>query len=375
LSWRGRPQLLEISLEQINPVYGPAVCIAREAGMTERTSRNSIDNLYVSPEGYLTIVEAKLWSNQELRRKVLAQIIEYSANLSKRKLSDVEQMFRKYLRDFHPDRAETSLYKWVCEKAGQQIDEEEFNSNVSGCMARGEFLLLIVADRISDSTEDLIEYVRSTPGLGYSLNLIELCCYRIAEKDYPLLIVPRVVVRTAEVERAIVRVEISRGALVDVDIVAPQIGATTTSDRHAEPSDVKRDSPLVDAFFESDQVVSFLDQLSRGGVQTQPRGSSIQVLYSSKGATEDMRIWIQRDGRLFVHRGLAEQLKSSGQSPDLAKHLWSRLHSIDDRFPDAQAFASKQYSGVPMNRLIESGKLKEVASALVEFARKVAESP
>src|ERR1700688_1134547 len=37
-----------------------------------------LDNLFVTPDGYLVLVEVKLWKNAESRRKVIAQILEYA---------------------------------------------------------------------------------------------------------------------------------------------------------------------------------------------------------------------------------------------------------------------------------------------------------
>src|SRR3546814_2706818 len=41
-----------------------------------------IDNLFVTPSGDIVLVEAKLWRNPEMRRKVVAQALDYVAALS-----------------------------------------------------------------------------------------------------------------------------------------------------------------------------------------------------------------------------------------------------------------------------------------------------
>lgn len=41
-----------------------------------------LDNLYITPSGYPVLVEVKLWKNQEARRKVLAQILEYAKDFA-----------------------------------------------------------------------------------------------------------------------------------------------------------------------------------------------------------------------------------------------------------------------------------------------------
>src|SRR5688572_6882948 len=50
------PQLLPVT--HFDPLFGPPVCIGREVG----TGAGPLDLLYVSPAGYLTLVETKLWS-------------------------------------------------------------------------------------------------------------------------------------------------------------------------------------------------------------------------------------------------------------------------------------------------------------------------
>ena len=51
---RKQPDLLPV--EDIEPVFAPLIPIGREVS----TNAGSIDNLFISPDGYLTIVETKL---------------------------------------------------------------------------------------------------------------------------------------------------------------------------------------------------------------------------------------------------------------------------------------------------------------------------
>ena len=69
---RKNPDLLPVP--DIEPAYAPLVSIECEVP----TQVGSIDNLYVSPTGLLTIVETKLWRNPEARRQVVGQIIDYA---------------------------------------------------------------------------------------------------------------------------------------------------------------------------------------------------------------------------------------------------------------------------------------------------------
>ena len=70
------PGLLPI--EDIEPIFAPPVAIGREVA----TKVGPIDNLFVSPAGYVTIVETKLWRSPEARRQVVGQIIDYAKEVS-----------------------------------------------------------------------------------------------------------------------------------------------------------------------------------------------------------------------------------------------------------------------------------------------------
>src|SRR5437763_1047675 len=67
------PSLLPIREidERIEP---PLVSLGREI----ETAAGPIDNLFLSANGYLVVVETKLWRNPEARREVVAQLIDYA---------------------------------------------------------------------------------------------------------------------------------------------------------------------------------------------------------------------------------------------------------------------------------------------------------
>ena len=71
------PEILPV--DEFDETFSPLIPIGREVG----TRSGSIDNLYISPLGRLTIVETKLWKNSEKHRTVVAQIIDYAKEVSK----------------------------------------------------------------------------------------------------------------------------------------------------------------------------------------------------------------------------------------------------------------------------------------------------
>ena len=67
-----------LPVEVFDEVFAPPIPLAQELP----AGGNSVDNVYVSPQGRLTLVETKLWKNPEKHRTVVAQIIEYASHLA-----------------------------------------------------------------------------------------------------------------------------------------------------------------------------------------------------------------------------------------------------------------------------------------------------
>ena len=70
------PQILPVDNLEIG--FTPLIPLGREIS----TSVGFIDNLFISSDGYLTIVETKLWRNPEAKREVVGQIIDYAKDLT-----------------------------------------------------------------------------------------------------------------------------------------------------------------------------------------------------------------------------------------------------------------------------------------------------
>jgi hypothetical protein len=194
------PNLLPIS--EIDTAFTPAISIGREVS----TAAGFIDNLFISPDGYLTIVETKLWRNPEARREVVGQIIDYAKDLNKWTFADLDSAVKKY-NEIYKNNSNGLL---ATVRNYTELDESEesfFIDNVSKNLRRGRFLLLIVGDGIRESVEEMVDYLTQAPQLYFTLALVELQVYKLNQSDNSLIVLPQVVTRTKEITRAIVKIE------------------------------------------------------------------------------------------------------------------------------------------------------------------------
>lgn len=190
------PSILPV--DYLGEDYAPLVSIGREIA--------SIDNLFVSPNGLLTVVETKLWRNPEAHRTVVAQILEYAKTLTSWTYKKLDQAVSSDLSR----RTGESLSIFGAVKQcihNFDLSEIEFEAKVQESLTSGRFALLIVGDRIFPEATQLAETIQSAPHLQFSLGFVELRCYKL-EKDsnWPLVVVPNFIARTREFTRAVVKV-------------------------------------------------------------------------------------------------------------------------------------------------------------------------
>lgn len=116
--------------KEVESVFHPLIPIGREIS----TSAGPIDNLFISPEGYLTVVETKLWRNPEARRKVVIQILDYAKELNKWSYTDLDNCIKRY------NNNSDGLFTTVRKRFElDESDEISFVDNVSKNLKRGRF--------------------------------------------------------------------------------------------------------------------------------------------------------------------------------------------------------------------------------------------
>jgi len=186
------PNLLPV--EELEPTFGGMVPICRELS----TESGYIDLIYVNQYGFITIGECKLWRNPEARRKVVGQILDYAKDLAKWDYSKFEKRCLKARKD-----NKKSLFE-IIQDFYPDIDEASFIDNLQNNLSKGRFLLTIIGDGIRGNMEELANYIHRNGNLNFTLGLIELPVFKNPSNG-ELIITPRLLAKTKEIERIIYR--------------------------------------------------------------------------------------------------------------------------------------------------------------------------
>jgi hypothetical protein len=165
--------------------------------MELNTPAGPLDALYVTPTGRLVILEAKLWRNPEARRKVVAQILDYAKEFSRWDYEDLQRETSRRL-----GRKGNALYELVAEQH-PDVEEAQFVDEVQQSLKLGRFLLMILGDGIREGAAAIADFIGSVGSLEFTFGLVELAVYQ--NNEIGLVVQPRVIARTVEMERYVIR--------------------------------------------------------------------------------------------------------------------------------------------------------------------------
>jgi hypothetical protein len=135
-------------------------------------------------------VETKLLRNPESTRQVVAQVIDY-------------------IKAFSDESLEELIGK-IKAREPEQIDrftnDVNFASLVNENIRTGNFQVLIVGDYVHPNVLGMVSSIHSAPHLAFTIYLVDLNTYKLDSEH--LILDPRVVSATTEIERSVIRIEI-----------------------------------------------------------------------------------------------------------------------------------------------------------------------
>lgn len=161
-----------------------------------------IDILLLTSDAELIIVETKLWRNPEKSRTVLAQVIDYAKELNNWGYDDLNNAVITAQRSQKLDKA-LSLRE-IISKSFTDQDQTDFIDILTQNLQKGHLTLSIIGDKIAPNLMLLSDTIQSSPGLNFTLTLIEMKLFKYSND---ILLIPDIVGKTKEVVRGVVKVQ------------------------------------------------------------------------------------------------------------------------------------------------------------------------
>ncbi len=218
------PSLLPIAA--IEPTWCNAVSVCTELP----TPSGFIDNLLMTSDGGIILVECKLWRNPQARRSVVGQILDYAKDVSRWSYDDLEQHIKRTKQE-----PSWTLYDAIASQEDEYLDEVLFHDSVARNLKIGRFLLLIVGDGIHEGTEQLVEMLQRHMGMHFTFALVELGLWRIPGESR-LLVQPSVPVKTILIERGVLTID-NGFPVIGIPTHTPETSKTLSSELFYEQLD------------------------------------------------------------------------------------------------------------------------------------------
>ena len=181
----------------IGEEYAPLICIGREVPVGRGETKGYIDNLFISPSGHIVIVETKLFRNQEARRTVVAQVIDYAKELQQWNAEMLDEVAAEY---FYQTEGQAAKIIDVMAKHGllTMSDESKFVDNINRNLESASFLLMIVGDGIRTGVQQLADFLNENTSMRFNLALAEMEVYQLPNG---VVVVPNLLTKTTIIER------------------------------------------------------------------------------------------------------------------------------------------------------------------------------
>ena len=137
------PSLLPIGM--IEPALQGPIPICMELPVPS----GFVDNLMITADGGIVVVETKLWRNPEARREVIGQVLDYAKDLSRLSYEDLQRAVRTARKE-----PKATLFSLV-HGDGDPHHEAAFVDGLSRNLRLGRMLLIIAGDGIQEGAVSL----------------------------------------------------------------------------------------------------------------------------------------------------------------------------------------------------------------------------
>lgn len=167
-----------IPVELLGDERKPIRVSIREAGLP---GSGHTDLIGIDEDGNLAIVETKLASNQEIKRKVIGQILEYAAYLWKKTYAEFDDIVRS-----RRNQGLVELMQNAPKEDEEEWSPEKFRKAIEINLKDGRFGLFIVVDEINEELRRIIDFLNSKDLGDLHLYALELKYFRTHESEVVL---------------------------------------------------------------------------------------------------------------------------------------------------------------------------------------------
>lgn len=319
-----------LPIDEIEPAFEQLFPICTEL----RTKHGFVDNLFMTPAGDIVLAEVKLWRNAEMRRKVIAQALDYASCLFEMDYEELERAVRDARTQGRGvdagDQGPLRLHELVGPTA---LEEARFADAVSNNLARGRAIILVVGDGIRTETKQLLSLLEAHGGLHFTFALVELAVFKFPTDETRFIVCPRTLAQTEMITRAIVEL---RGDGLVAKSPATQSGSNGSLSTHGAPHQPRNIS--AEQFWDSlskqdallpEKVQAFLISIEDLGVTAEFRRTLILRLTSPSGSTAQLG-YIQPDGLVWtadVHGMLPSNI-ATAYITEMAKNLGMSVGTV-----------------------------------------------
>ncbi len=274
------PSILPI--REIEPAFSTPISVAMEVS----TGHGFIDNVFLTSDGNIILVEVKLWSNVESRRKVVAQALDYVAAIKGIDYGTFEKMVLAARNSIEIK----SLYEIIA-YSEDSLQEAEFVDAVSLNLLHGRMLVIVLGDGIRGEARALAQLLQGHAGSHFTFALVELAVWKsISSGD--IIAIPNTLTQTVMVERGIVRIE---NGVPTVSAISNDKAVSKPKSITAEMFDealAKRDADLpqrLRRFSEGlESIGVYVDQRAALNLKVDVGGDTLNLGYIDKAG----KIWV-----------------------------------------------------------------------------------
>jgi hypothetical protein len=131
-----------------------------------------LDVLLIDLDGSVTLVEAKLNRNPEIRRAVVGQLLGYAGGLWGMSYDELDGVVRGRTGSSLAEQAESVA-------GGEEFDPVDFRARVAGNLADGVFRLLFAVDEITEDLKRAVEYLNAHTSAALEVIVLEFRYSRV----------------------------------------------------------------------------------------------------------------------------------------------------------------------------------------------------